>query len=416
MEELIIDNRERKIIDIINNKINKNEQINKINDIIISMKSMTVGDFAYIKDSKVIFIIERKTWKDLASTITGNRYKNVEKILSVDCKHIYFIEGKFNPNRNLHVGNKKSLSYSSMVTHLDHLMFNDNIHIIHTINENDTIDRIFELIKNYNSIHKKNIIRENFAKLNPILEENRKNNCNKLNNIENENNNQNENGNENQNENGNENNNENQNENGNEAENKDNIENEENNKNKVSDLFVKFKKNDVYILNEMINTISGISSVFSNILSNNINFIDILRNNFTIEEIAIIRYPSGMMFGKNKALKVKNYMNDIPFNRKNQIKILSCIQGISNNIAETILNKFSYQYLVNKKDNYEEFINTKFEKYVDIKENNTENNTEIITEEMFIDSFLNNKNIKKQKIKEIKYVKILTKIFELFQY
>lgn len=142
-ETLIIDNREHDIIEIIKTE-NFKKQYSYAN-VNIETKSMTVGDFAYIHEieneieteskllcnfdkshdkcdsscraDKVIFLIERKTWKDLANTITGDRYKNVEKMISVNCKHFYFIEGKFNPERTSHVGNGKSLTYGSMMAH-----------------------------------------------------------------------------------------------------------------------------------------------------------------------------------------------------------------------------------------------------------------------------------------------------------
>ena len=65
------------------------------------------------------------------------------------CKLFYLIEG--NP---IHKPTTKfcRIPYKNLRSHLDHLMFRDNIHIIHSKNQKNTVERICELIKNYMSI------------------------------------------------------------------------------------------------------------------------------------------------------------------------------------------------------------------------------------------------------------------------
>jgi ERCC4-type nuclease len=410
MYKLIVDNREQQIIELFKNNVDYSE----LHNVIIEYKTMTVGDFAYVIDGDIKFIIERKTWKDLAASITGDRYCNVEKLLSVKCKHIYIIEGKFNPDRKSHVGNGKSIIYKSMYAYLDHLIFNDNIHIIHTLNKNDTINRIFELIHNFNSIKIKNPKRNNFINTinivndTELIENDVKEIVNDTINIENAT--------------------------------KEilndtkeilndtkeilndtiNIENDTK-KNNSNQLFTKFIKNDESVINDMINIIPKISVVFANILTNTIHPIRILRNEFNINEIANIRYPSGVTFGLNKAKVIKNFTNLLHEkstelkstelkSKESAIKILSCINGMSKTKAEIILSKYNFNYLSNlhklNKIETDLFINTTFDIKTTIKNKKTTD----------IETFLHNSYVKDSfTIKKQKLVKLLSKIHDLFK-
>lgn len=102
---------------------------------------LTVGDYCVYDNDRILFIIERKTIADMLASFTDGRKANVEKLIllreKTGCKIFYFIE----------TGNKKIPS--NITAHFDHLIFRDNIHIVHTKNVSSTIYRINTLCKNY---------------------------------------------------------------------------------------------------------------------------------------------------------------------------------------------------------------------------------------------------------------------------
>lgn len=92
MVELVIDNREKKLIDL----FKKNDSIN------IEIKQLELGDIHVVFDNNTVFIIERKTIQDLLSSLTDGRYREQKiRVLSslkndtkyCNCKYIYLIEG-----------------------------------------------------------------------------------------------------------------------------------------------------------------------------------------------------------------------------------------------------------------------------------------------------------------------------------
>ena len=143
--ELIIDDRERKIL----------PYFEKVTDIKITRKRITVGDYCVIIDGKIVIIIERKTNTDLASSLCDGRKNNVEKLLELrdntKCIILYLIEGsaRFNPTKKI-----GRIPFSSLQAHIDHLIIRDNIHFIYSQNEKDTACRILEFIKNYTKVNK----------------------------------------------------------------------------------------------------------------------------------------------------------------------------------------------------------------------------------------------------------------------
>jgi len=102
---------------------------------------LTVGDYCVYDDDRILFIIERKTIADMLASFTDGRKENVEKLLSLrektGCKIFYFLE----------TGYKKVPP--NITAHFDHLIFRDNIHIVHTKNVKDTISRINTFCKHY---------------------------------------------------------------------------------------------------------------------------------------------------------------------------------------------------------------------------------------------------------------------------
>lgn len=144
--EIIIDDREHKIIPIFN-KVSLPENVS------IRVDRINYGDYSVMFNDTILFIIERKTWEDLASSIKDGRKENVKKLIKIredtKCKLIYLIEG--NP---IPAPNRKfcRIPYKALRSHLDHLAFRDDIHIVHSKDYENTVDRILELVKNYITI------------------------------------------------------------------------------------------------------------------------------------------------------------------------------------------------------------------------------------------------------------------------
>jgi ERCC4-type nuclease len=146
MDELciLIDDREKNVIPFF--KINACEINYKVTRV-------TIGDYAVLYRDKILFIIERKTWVDLASSIKDGRKNNVKKMIKArndtNCILIYLIEGNPIPSDKSKYGR---IPYKNLRSHLDHLIFRDNIHIIHSKDMDHTSRRIYELVRNYTTI------------------------------------------------------------------------------------------------------------------------------------------------------------------------------------------------------------------------------------------------------------------------
>ena len=111
------------------------------------------GDYAIMYRDKILFIIERKTWGDLSSSITDGRKDNINKMKKIredtECKLFYLIEGNPCPPKNAKFGRKP---ITNLQAHLDHLIFRDNISIIYSKSKETTCERILQLIKNFTTL------------------------------------------------------------------------------------------------------------------------------------------------------------------------------------------------------------------------------------------------------------------------
>ncbi len=152
--EIFVDQRERKIIPHFDIPLNGD-----FSNMGISIKKLTLttADFAIIYKNHILALIERKTWKDLSATFKDQKRKfNYKKMLEERSKHptcifvAYLIEGPRYTNRKSKIC---KMPFSRLRAHLDHLIFEHNIHIIYSKNKNDTAYRILELAKNIISMH-----------------------------------------------------------------------------------------------------------------------------------------------------------------------------------------------------------------------------------------------------------------------
>lgn len=143
---IVIDKRERQIIPCF-------QKLQSSAGISYFVEHMTTGDIAICYRSRILIIIERKTWSDLGSSIKDGRKANIEKLKSLredtKCQIAYLMEGNPCPNPKTKFAR---IPAKNLQAHLDHLAFRDNVHMIFAKTCHDTACRVFELVKNYSTI------------------------------------------------------------------------------------------------------------------------------------------------------------------------------------------------------------------------------------------------------------------------
>jgi ERCC4-type nuclease len=141
--ELVVDDRERAVI-IYLSKILK-----------VKVERITVGDYAFVYKGKVIVIVERKSLKDLASSIKDGRMENNNKLLEAQKKHgcqiLYIVEGSAYPTLERRIGR---MSYKCLQGKLDSLLFRHNIKIIWTKDCEHTAKRLAGLAETFTKFAK----------------------------------------------------------------------------------------------------------------------------------------------------------------------------------------------------------------------------------------------------------------------
>lgn len=129
--ELLLDYREEKIIKLIQNDTSINFKI----------QNLQLGDFILQKDNKICFIIERKTLKDLSSSIIDGRYsEQKQRLKDSGCEIVYIIENPF-------CKMKYGIPKKNMDCAILNLIFIHNFKIIFTENENETLFYLCNLYK-----------------------------------------------------------------------------------------------------------------------------------------------------------------------------------------------------------------------------------------------------------------------------
>ena len=132
--EIIIDNREKDLIELFKN-----------NNIIHQNKNLEIGDIQFVINNEIIYIIERKTYDDLGASIKDGRYKEQKiRLLANNNNNIfYIIEG----NKN----KCKTLTYNSLLGSIINMLFRDNIKIINSTDINETYKIIIQIKDKYNN-------------------------------------------------------------------------------------------------------------------------------------------------------------------------------------------------------------------------------------------------------------------------
>jgi crossover junction endonuclease MUS81 len=142
MISLIIDNREKKLIEYFKS--------NTIDNTAISIEQLSIGDLIFKKDDEIILIIERKTIGDLYSSINDGRYKEqkIRLLKNYKLEQIcYLIEGtveKYNTKFTKNIG---KAVYGSIIN----TTFRDNIKILRTYNIDETITILINISKKINN-------------------------------------------------------------------------------------------------------------------------------------------------------------------------------------------------------------------------------------------------------------------------
>lgn len=145
MYKILVDDRESQVVPFFKKLVFPSDL-----NVQVEVKRIQIGDYCICYNDVVLFVIERKTFDDLAASIKDGRKENVNKLLALrdetQCKIIYLIEGKAR-----HAANKKigRIPFKNLQSHLDHLMFRDNIFTVFSSGLEDTTIRIKELLLSY---------------------------------------------------------------------------------------------------------------------------------------------------------------------------------------------------------------------------------------------------------------------------
>jgi ERCC4-type nuclease len=148
MINLLVDFREKSFINELSKSANiVNEAVTPINidgtEFICKVTNLEVGDFI-IKDSEdTKFVIERKTYRDLSSSITDGRFRQqkarLDESVGDASKIVFVIEGGKSTNR--------MLPDSTISSSIINMIFRHNYKVICTANEDDTFKNIVLLVK-----------------------------------------------------------------------------------------------------------------------------------------------------------------------------------------------------------------------------------------------------------------------------
>ena len=267
-------------------------------DINIETKQITVGDYAICCNNNIKVIIERKTWKDLADTIKNpqrrsNHLKLLELRNKINCTIVYIIEGITHPSETRKFNR---VPYKNLRAYLDHLIFKDNCHIVHTESIEHTALRIIQLCHSYMTIKSQT---DNTADENQDTESYVVNtDIQEVNEIDEINN---------------------------------------------TDLIQKHTQQTLDIVYEKLwLCISGVTCISYPIISK-LYTLKQLINGVSSESIAILKYPSNISIGKSRADQI---INSIKL-KSTHIKMLSSINGITKQTATNILSQKTMQELIN---------------------------------------------------------------------
>ena len=125
--ELVIDNRERSLIEILQNTHE------------ITIEQLDLGDIIFRKDGKIILIIERKTVADLKASICDKRHRE-QKARLLNCgipleRIMFLIEGSLNKSLTSKVS---GMPVSTLVGSIINTQLRDGIKVYKTSSLTET--------------------------------------------------------------------------------------------------------------------------------------------------------------------------------------------------------------------------------------------------------------------------------------
>jgi len=173
MLEINIDFREKSLIELIRKnkdevkmleEINKNVKVcDRLDNIKFVIENLKLGDINFVYNGELILIIERKSLKDLISSVKDGRYKEQKARMKASGVHVmYIIEELYNipiDKHNLDIYGMKVKQIFGLILNS---MFRDNIQMLFTKNVEDTYQKLEMVIKKYKFFTNK---------LNTIIEE-----------------------------------------------------------------------------------------------------------------------------------------------------------------------------------------------------------------------------------------------------
>jgi ERCC4-type nuclease len=301
------------------------------------IKRITIGDFAIVRDGKIIVIVERKTWTDLAASIRDGRKENIQKLLwlreQTGCIIMYIIEGNpfYNEDKTV-----SRMSIKGMRSHLDHLMFRDNVHVSYSSGVDFTANRLFEFARNITTIRSQ-VSNDTPAQIDEVktpapIPISINIDCDEDDNPP-----------------------------------KPIVSNGMGENNESSDKVLLSTKDQNFrkpIEALMLDVIPGVSSLLATVLAdNNITIRKLYSRECSLEFIANCKYPTGVMVGLIKAHNICNiykmFHGDSLAAANFRVRLLSSIPGISAVLASIILNTFSFTDIMDGKISKEQLKNLK---------------------------------------------------------
>ena len=141
---IAVDKREREVL--------QHVELEREGKVEFHPEHLTTGDFILFYNTTPLYVIERKTWSDLAASIKDGRMNNIEKLRAyreqTGARIAYLMEGK-TPEPT---GSVDNIPYKCLRAHLDHLMYRDGVQELYTTSTADTARRLVELTLNLSTL------------------------------------------------------------------------------------------------------------------------------------------------------------------------------------------------------------------------------------------------------------------------